>query len=433
MLHVGFILPPDTVNFQPFRNQPLTILYLMSILEERLGHKIELSLIDLRGVNTQHIKYCIPEIDVYAYTAMSPEFFTICKVRDLIRSIYPKSLHIVGGPHIIIFKEKASEGFDSISVGEGEEIIGQMINDILANNLKPVYENEKVIDLDKYPYPFRKYLPRAAVVDKGLLDGENKHLLGTNVLFSRGCPFNCYFCAKIISGPTKFRSPKLIEQEIEYLKKEYKVEALAIKDDNSIPVDKKIAKPFLEAIGRTRVKWRGQSRANGISEDMVELAKEAGCADIAIGIESISSKALKLVNKKIDLEQAKEYIRILHKYEIGVRLNFLFGLPGEPEDVVARTLDFIDETKPKSVLLSLLCPMPGTKIANNLDEFGMRITDNNFGNYYTVFGRFDENEKAHLLFEYKKTAPWGTSMSAGKILSNYNELQAILRDRNLIF
>ncbi|UCF00106.1 MAG: B12-binding domain-containing radical SAM protein [Planctomycetota bacterium] len=433
MLHVGFILPPDTVNFAPFRNQPLTVLYLMSILEERLGNKIELSLIDLRGVDKKYINYYIPEMDVYAYTAMSPEFSTICKIRDVIRSIYPKSLHIVGGPHIIIFKEKTSEGFDSIAIGEGEEIISQIIKDILANNLKPVYENSDAIDLDKYPYPFRKYLPYPSVVDTGILDGENKHLLGTNALFSRGCPFNCYFCAKIILGTTRFRAPKLIEEEIEYLKREYKVEALAIKDDNSIPIDKKIAKPFLEAIGRTGVKWRGQSRANGISEDMVKLAKESGCADIGVGIESMSPKALKLVNKKIDLDQAKEYINILHKYEIGVRLNFLFGLPGESEDIVSRTLDFIDETKPKSVLLSLLCPMPGTKIANNPDEFGMRITNKNWDDYYTVFGRFDENEKPHLLFKYKKTTPWGESLSAEKILNNYNELQAILRDRNLIF
>jgi hypothetical protein len=39
---------------------------------------------------------------------------------------------------------------------------------------------------------------------------------------------------------------------------------LVLKDDNGIPFQKNIVRPFLEAIAKTNVKWRGQSRANGI-------------------------------------------------------------------------------------------------------------------------------------------------------------------------
>ena len=67
MLHIGFVLPPDNLNFQPFRNQPLTPLCFFTILEEKFGDKLDLSLIDLRGVRPENIKYYIPEKDVYLY------------------------------------------------------------------------------------------------------------------------------------------------------------------------------------------------------------------------------------------------------------------------------------------------------------------------------------------------------------------------------
>ena len=67
-----------------------------------------------------------------------------------------------------------------------------------------------------------------------------------------------------------------ITLDIEYLIREYGVNALALKDDNGIPVGRRLARPWLEAIGKADIKWRGQSRATGVTEDMVKLAKDSG-------------------------------------------------------------------------------------------------------------------------------------------------------------
>jgi radical SAM superfamily enzyme YgiQ (UPF0313 family) len=244
MLRIGFVLHPDTKNFKPFKFQPLTSLYLLTILEEKFGNKLDLSLIDLRGISEENVRYYVPEMDVYLYSALTPEYSSVCQVRDLIRLIYPKSLHIAGGVHINLYPEESAKEFDAIALGEGEETIVQIIKDIFAGCLKPVYKSSQVVDLNQYPYPSRKHLPLHAVVDAELLHGDDVHLIGANVLFSRGCPFRCSFCANLNFGPTRFREPILIEEEIEYLKKEYGVEALVLRDDNAIPVNKKIAKPF---------------------------------------------------------------------------------------------------------------------------------------------------------------------------------------------
>ncbi|MDP2943877.1 MAG: radical SAM protein [Candidatus Omnitrophota bacterium] len=436
MLNIGFIIPSGKNNFDPFRNQPLVAPYLLTIVEKKFGSKVNLSIIDLRGINENSIQYHIPENDIFLYSVATPDFNEILNIVKILRSVYQKSKHIAGGPHINIFPEETSKVFDSIVLGEGEESIINVINDILSLEQKSIYRQESKIDLNAYPYPSRKYMPKTTIVSTGLLDDEYLNLKGTTVIFSRGCVFNCHFCANknLSFGPLRYRSPRLVEEEIEYLKKEYQIEALALKDDNAIPLDLNIAKPLLEAIGRTNVKWRGQSRANGVHPDMVRLAKEAGCTDVAIGIESVSPKVLRLVNKKIDLAKAKDYINKLHETGIGVRLHFIIGLPGEEEDIVKQTLNFIDETKPQSVLLSIFCPAPGSKIYESPEEFGIKLdTSVNWENYRTAFGRFDANEFPSMVFEYKDVTPWGKGISKERILKNCIELQTILRERKLNF
>lgn len=436
-MDIGFVLSTSRQDHDPFRNQPLSALYLLTILEERFGSKVSASLIDLRGYSdTPDITTIIPEKDVYLYSVTSLESVEIFGLVDNLRRRYPNARHVAGGPHITIDPKGSMSHFDAIVTGEGEESIIQLIRDIENRQMKQVYQQKRLLDLDRYPYPLRKFLPDKHVANKGLLDWPHKDLPATTAVFSRGCPFNCYFCANkhLMFGAVRYRSPKLIVNEIEYLKREYGVQALALKDDNSIPLEKKVAIPFLEAITKTGVLWRGQSRANGIDEDMVILAKQSGCTDIAIGIESASAKVLGLINKRIDLDKAKEYIGLLHRYGIGVRLHFILGLPGEDESIGEKTVAFINDTSPRSVLLSLLVPRPGSEFYENPFKFGMKLYSGvGFDKYQSAFGRFDESEKPHLVFEYDRETPWGRAMTPDHISSIYVQLQAVLRERKLNF
>lgn len=435
MLSIGFILPPST-NAKPFRQVPLTSLYLLTILQEKFGSKIDVSTIDLRGVKEDSIPFYVPEKDIYFYTVMSPEWEDVTHVHKMIKNMYPHSKHIAGGVHVYLYQENSLKMFDSISIGAGEITIIEIVADLLAGKeLKQIYEFEKLstIDINNYPIPLRSFLPKAAVAQTGLLVGKNYNLLTSDVLFSRWCPFHCAFCVNITFGKTKFRSPKLMEEEIEYLKKEYKVEALVLKDDNGIPVQRDIARPFLEAIARTNIKWRGQSRANGIPEEMVKLAAESGCTDIAIGIESASPKVLKAIDKKIDLNEAKKYIQLLKKYNIGARLLLIMGLPGEDENIYSKMLNFVNETEPTSVVLSLFSPYPGSPMMNNPKKYGIKLLQHKYKQLRNYFGRLDKNEKPELFYKYDEVTPWGKSLPNETILSYYADLQDIFRDRGLNF
>ena len=435
MLNIGFILPPTT-NAKPFRQVPLTSLYLLSIIEEKFGNKVNVAEIDLRGIPDENLVFYIPEKDVYFYTVMSPEWEDVKKVHSIIKRAYPRAKHVAGGVHVFLFQEECLKVFDSISIGAGEITSSEIVNDLLANKeLQKIYKYEQIgkIDLNDYVMPSRKYLPKTSIVQTGLLVGENGKLLTSDALFSRWCPFHCAFCVNITFGKTKFRSPENIEAEIEYLKRDYDIKALVLKDDNGIPIQKEIAGPFLEAIARTNIKWRGQSRANGISEETVKLAADSGCTDIAIGIESASPQVLKAINKNINLDEAKKYIGYLKKHGIGVRLLLIMGLPGEDEKIYSQMLNFVNETQPTSVVLSIFSPYPGSPIMSDPNKYGIELLPHEYKQLRNYFGRLDKNEKPQMFYKYKESTPWGKPLSNELILEYYAKLQDIFRERGLNF
>lgn len=433
-MRVGFINTSGKQNEKPFRIDPLGPLYLLTILEEEFGDRLKLSYIDLRGVEEDSIIYHIPELDIYLHYVTTPEIAEIQRIITSVRRIYPKALHLAGGPHTNIFPEESLKIFDAICIGEGEEIIKQMIHDIFNNNLKKTYRQTSIIDINAYPFPLRKYLPKSAIVDVGMLSRKHYDLLGTTVLFSRGCPFGCHFCSNQYKGATRVRSPEWIKKEIEYLKKEYRIHALLLKDDQGIHTNRKVARGMLEAIGQTNILWRGQSRANGVHPETVHLAKETGCVEVAVAIESVSQRALDIMNKNIDLVKAKEYFKVLRQEDLDIKLLLILGLPGEPKDIAQQTINFIEEVQPSNVSLSILCPIPGSEIWNNPQRFGMKINpDVPFEKYLFAFGRFDEDEKTPHFFEYEKITPFGEGMSMKEIIANHETVQTYLRERKINF
>jgi radical SAM superfamily enzyme YgiQ (UPF0313 family) len=433
-MKVGFLNTSGKQNEKPFRIDPLGPLYLLTILEEEFGDRLSLSYTDLRGIEEDSMIYHIPELEVYLHYVTTPEIAEIRRIIAAVRRFYPAALHLAGGPHTNIFPEESLKTFDAICIGEGEEIIKQMIRDIFDKKLKKIYRQAETIDLNMYPFPVRKYLPKSAIVDVGMLSRKYYDLRGTTVLFSRGCPFDCHFCSNQYKGATRVRSPEWITKEIDYLKHEYGIQSLLLKDDQGIHTNRKVARSMLEVIGKANILWRGQSRANGIHPDTVRLAKETGCVEIAVAIESVSQRALDIMNKKIDLGKAKEYFKVLRQEGLDIKLLLILGLPGEPRNIAQQTIDFIEEVQPSNVSLSILCPIPGSEIWNNPQRFGMKINpDVPFDKYLFAFGRFDDDEKTPHFFEYDKITPFGKGMSMKEIIANHETVQTYLRERKINF
>ncbi len=441
MLNVGFIFPSSEYLYNPFKGDPHTHFQILTVLDDYFNNKINTKLIDLRGVKKELAIYRIPECDMYLHSVYTLDYYEQTSIVKNLREKYPKAKHIAGGPYVNIFKEESLGVFDSLVLGDGEKSIIQAMKDFERLDLKKVYEQQGVIDINNYPYPKRHYLPEASVARKGVMSLKNEEknkdlegMLGTTAVFSRGCTNSCHFCAmpevRKYNPRIRYKNPELIKKELEYLKKEYSIGVISLLDEIGIPSNREKAIPYLEAIANSGISWRGQCRVDGITPEIAKLAKESKCMALGLGFESISQKALNIMNKKISVEKAKETIGILKKNEIESRVYLILGLPGEPKDIVKKTWNFVEETNPDLVVLSLFTVRPGTEVFNNPKKFGIKSINTDWSKTMHLYGRY-EKEKPNLTFEYEKNTSWGESMSGEEIINNYLELQNKLIENNL--
>jgi len=437
---IGFIFPSSHYLHDPFRGHPHTHFQIFTVLEEHFGDKVCLSLIDLRGIDKKSAIYHIPECDVYLQSVYTLDYAEQVSLVNAIKMRFSKAIHIAGGPHATEFQEECLETFDSLIIGEGEDLIIQAIDDYLGLRLKSVYRQEKPIDINQFPFPRRKYLKDSAVAMKGLVNLKNTkefdELLSTTVIFSRGCPYKCHFChmpnTKEFGMGLRYRKPELIEEEIEYLKSNYSIQGINLLDEIGIPLNENKAFSHLESIGRTGIIWRGQCRVDGITPDIAKKAKESGCIAMGLGVESVSQRALDMINKRITVSRARETIALLKKNDIEARIYMIMGLPGEPEDITEQTWNFIQETQPDLVYLSLFTARPGTEVYEKPKKFGLKHIDTTWENTMHMYGRY-ELEIPTLTFEYEKQAPWGKSRDKETIVNEYVELQSRLREGGFNF
>ena len=408
----NFIIPSWSYWQDPIRAQPLTQMYLSTILEND-KHRIEIT--DLRDGPK-----LIKDSDAYFYTVASPD---IKEVEGLVKGLKKSSQgkHIAGGPHVNIFPEESMKIFDAICLGNGEESIKRIADDLPFPS--KVYATPIGSD---YPYPKRHFLSKEKIITSLF---KTCDIPSTTVLFSHGCPFGCSFCANYNRQAIKRRSLDNISSEIDYLKNEYHIEGLSLQDEICIPPKLDDALSFLDLMKQKKIVWRGQSRA-GVPGNILNHASKSGCLELSFGLESVDQEVLDKANKAMKVELVRETMKECKNYRIKTRLYLLNGLPGEPEDIVEKTKRFIDEINPDVVLLSTLQPYPGSPIYNNPERFGIEWIDKDFSKYNHLRCRFKDakdNIDDVVPFRYAE----GKGFKKERILENLLNLQEFLRERGL--
>lgn len=436
-MRIGFVLPSSDYLNDPFRGDPFTHLQILTVLEDHFRDKVELCLPDLRGIKREFSLYHIPECDIYLHSIYTLDIKEQTSIVRLLRRQYPKAVHIAGGPHAGEFPDESLQVFDSLIIGEGERNIVKAVDDFAGNNLQKMYRDQKAVDVNIYSHPRRNFLPKSVTARRKMMTLRSRpgfdQLVGTNVIFSRGCPYNCHFCALLSAREgtpgIRFREPRLIEAEIEYLKKDYGIEGIVLVDELAFPLKHPAAVSELEAIGRTDIYWRGQCRVDGITPELAVLAKQSGCLALGLGVESVWQTSLDLINKRISVQKAKEAISLLKVNDIEARLYLMMGLPGEPENIVDLTWNFIQETQPDLIHLSLFTVRPGTEVFRNPDRFGIRNIETDWENTMHIHA-LDEG-RPRLTFKYREANPWGKGLTNDQIVNNYLDLLGRIKEAGL--
>ena len=433
MFRASIIIP--TLHFwrNPNKQQPINELYFATVLDERCAAAIDI--IDLRELRNEDCKYTldnvaefIPKRNLYIHWIDRTGNFTeIINVTKKLRLKYPKSKHVAGGFHVANLQKECLDVFDAIVIGPGEESFVRIVKDCESNRLRRIYEDKwENIPFYRYPFPKRHYLPRKLILDEELFQDYNVKE-GTCAIFSRGCPYSCaYCCYNYPNIACQLRNPVSIEREIEYLKQEYNVKGITLRDELCIPVQREGAIAQIEAIERHNIIWRGQGRVK-VSKDLLGLARQSGLVEISIGVESVSQTVLDIINKQQTVEEVKEFIAICKKLGIKVKASLILGLPGEPRDIVKQTCDFLSETQPEYVNISGFCPMPGSNIYSNAKYYGIESMDKDWGKYAHLISNYeDTNDDFGVPFKYYKISRYGDTFTREEIINNIKDVKEFL-------
>ena len=103
-------------------------------------------------------------------------------------------------------------------------------------------------------------------------------------------------------------------------------------------------------------------RVDSIDKDLSVKMKEAGCDRIFFGIESGNDRILKMMNKKITVEAARNAVNAAHEARIRTGAFFILCYPGETDLTVLDTLRFATSLPLDYLSFTIPYPLPGTAL-----------------------------------------------------------------------
>ncbi len=281
---------------------------------------------------------------------------------------------VAGGPLFTTGSERFPEVACCV-IGEAEDIIDTLVEDLEAGRLQQRYEAPNRPDVTKTP------LPRWDLV-------RVKDYMTMSVQSSRGCPFDCEFCdiTAVYGRVPRVKTPAQFIAELDAVRATGWRGGIFVVDDNFIGNREKT-----KALLRSIIDWRAATRSDvsftteatiNLVDDpeLLDLFVAAGFKKVFIGIESPQEESLrecrKVQNTKRDLIAA---IRLLHNRGVEVMGGFIVGFDNDSESIFERQRRFIQEAGVVTAMVGMLTALPGTRLFTRLTREG-RMLGNSTGN-----------------------------------------------------
>lgn len=174
----------------------------------------------------------------------------------------------------------------------------------------------------------------------------------------------------------RWRTPRDMAAEMLAIHKEYDTRYFSFEDD-TFSVNRARTMELIDEIMKTGLptvpgfRWTCNTRPDRVDEELLVRMKEAGCAAVAIGIESGNPRMLKKMIKAFTVEQVREAIHLIKKVGMISSGQFLIGMPTETEEEMWDTVRLADELECESVMLSVATPLPATALYEEAASLGL--------------------------------------------------------------
>jgi anaerobic magnesium-protoporphyrin IX monomethyl ester cyclase len=307
---------------------------------------------------------------------------------DIAQKIKEHSAHITtvcGGVHVSALEGEllyAYPAFDFLCAGEGEHTMAELAEGIDPAEIKGlmwrqdsrVLTNQprpQIADLDMLPFPAYEKL-KGFPGDYHLPLFSYINTPGATMITSRGCMYQCSYCDRsVFKKGFRYNSASYIYEHMKYLRTRFHVWHINIYDD-LFTADRARIVELCEKLARypLGINFNCAVRVGCTDDELLTMLKDAGCLMVSLGIESADPQMLARHKSGVSLDQVRDTVQRIQAAGLRAKGLFMMGLPGETEESIRRTSDFIISLGLDDMNMSKFTPFPGAPLWSIIGEEG---------------------------------------------------------------
>lgn len=319
--------------------------------------------------------------DVAGFSIELPKLYEAVEMAEAARAIRPGVITVAGGSLVTMYPEEHArlKAFHGAVAGQAEIAFVELLRALDAGRrpegIGGVWwcdESGAVIPppgpaqepvLEEVPHPARHLVHEPfyfSPADGGKVAG---------VLTSRGCPFQCGFCANPF--PYRARSPESVADEFELLAAQDERPFVIVWDECFNASEKRVRAVCDELIRRKNpLPFAVRARTEKITEDLARHMVAAGARRIQFGLEATSDESLRWLGKGTSLAVARECFRAARAGGLRTGMNIILGLPHQGIEEMEQTMGFVREVNPDFLQVTVLALTPKSPLFRQAAEEG---------------------------------------------------------------
>lgn len=280
-----------------------------------------------------------------------------------------------------------------------------------AKSLQMGPSRPAISDLDELPFVDRSLIDLKAY---GRRIGESMVHGVISILATRGCPYSCSYCHRIMSKKLHWRSPENIFEEVRYYH-DLGFRRFAFVDD-IFNLRRDVSHGFYEKVIASGMKLQilfpNGLRGDVLTTDDIDLMVEAGVINFALALETASPRLQAAIRKNLHLDRLRaniDYITSKYSREVMLDLFVMMGFPSETKEELQQTFDFVKSIRWLHFpVLSLVQLYPGSDMVQFALDNGITMEQ-------------IERSAGREYHDAPETLPWPKHFAKGKQVEFYRD------------
>ena len=235
---------------------------------------------------------------------------------------------VVGGPALTILPEEIAAYLqvDYAVIGEGERSMPELVAELAAGeNVPQVVQRSTPLPGDSFSPPlYQRELVDYYLQQSGMVNLQTK----------RGCPHRCTYCSypHLEGAQFRHRSPRLVVDELERLKREHGVERVFFTDSVFNDPRKEYLGLVEEMLSRNlEMGWAAFFRPQHLDRKELALMKRAGLYALELGTDAASDQTLAGLDKRLTFADIFAVNQACLEEQLPAAHFVMFGGPDEDD------------------------------------------------------------------------------------------------------